>query len=660
MLKSLHRFEMACGTLLLSGICILVGCQPKSDVAEGDAPEASPTSAVASPANASNDGDGQSDASPIVEQGALNAKGQIVLQGEVAPQDPAPPQNTELTQNSESPPSTDSAQNAAPPNTELAKDSEAPPLASPEDSQTTTSSDISLSLDLPLSQDDASDSRSTDSAEDAPADAPPATSPAPELESALPAQANVVSDAERKQAIAQDWPEPQAVIFVSGQQHGYIEPCGCTGLENQKGGLIRRDTLLTSLRDRGWNLVPVDVGNQVRRSGPQPTLKFQSTVDAFKLMDYAAVTLGIDDLQLSGEALISLAGSDDRNPMPFISANAIVFDASFFPSYRIVEVGGRKIGITGVVGAEYKDKIQSSEIELLDPVESLEPVVAELKQQGCDFLVLLAHATTTESASIASRVDAFDLVVTAGGFGEPTLNPEPIDGTNAVMVQVGTKGMYGGIVGLFDDPQQPIRYQKIAISSQFKDSPRMLTEFASYQQRLKSTGLAGLGVTPLAHPTGREFVGSEVCGDCHTTAYDIWQNSPHVHATESIVSPNNDRGGIPRHHDPECISCHVTGWEPQLFYPFKSGFESLEASEHLHGSGCENCHGPGSRHVAAELGDIDATTEELVAFQQEMVLKLADAQQTCLKCHDLDNSPDFHKLGAFQEYWEQVKHAGKD
>ncbi|MCR9293861.1 MAG: hypothetical protein NXI32_14135, partial [bacterium] len=93
----------------------------------------------------------------------------------------------------------------------------------------------------------------------------PEDSPNAAVAAAAPQQpvgANVATEAERNQEIAADWPQPQAVIFVSGQQHGYIEPCGCTGLDQQKGGLIRRDTLLTQLRDeRGWEILPVDVGN---------------------------------------------------------------------------------------------------------------------------------------------------------------------------------------------------------------------------------------------------------------------------------------------------------------------------------------------------------------------------------------------------------------
>ncbi len=474
----------------------------------------------------------------------------------------------------------------------------------------------------------------------------------------VPARSGVLAtDAEKNQKIAEGWPQPQAVIYVSGQQHGYIEPCGCTGLENQKGGLVRRDTLLTQLRERGWNLVPVDVGNQVRREvSRQPAIKFATTVDAFETMGYQAATLGVDDLRLSSIELIQKAGSDELNPGIFVSANVTVIAPDFFPTHRIVESGGRRIGITGVLGAEYKDSLQISDVEISEPGESLAPVIKELRSENCDYIVLLAHASLDESKAIAQAVPGIDLVVTAGGYGEPTLHPEKIEGSDAIMVQVGTKGMYGGIVGLFDDEQQPVRYQKIAISSQFEDSPRMLEAFAEYQQQLKSLGLEKLGVTPLSHPTGRKFVGSEVCGDCHTSAFETWEGTPHVHATESIIAPNNDRGGIARHHDPECISCHVTGWNDQKYYPYITGFLSPEETPHMMGSGCENCHGPGKDHVDAEYGDVEVDNDTLLKLRAQMVLKLEHAEQHCLTCHDLDNSPNFN----FEDYWEQVKHYGKD
>jgi hypothetical protein len=150
------------------------------------------------------------------------------------------------------------------------------------------------------------------------------------------------------------------------------------------------------------------------------------------------------------------------------------------------------------------------------------------------------------------------------------------------------------------------------------------------------------------------FVGSKQCQECHESAYETWENSPHFHATDVLVNP--EERDIPRHFDPECLSCHVTGWDPQNYRPYLSGYLDLQKSLHLHGSGCENCHGPGSEHVAAERGDDDVTEDVRAARQAAMQLQLENAEQHCMKCHDLDNSPDFHKDGAFAEHWEEIEH----
>jgi hypothetical protein len=226
------------------------------------------------------------------------------------------------------------------------------------------------------------------------------------------------------------------------------------------------------------------------------------------------------------------------------------------------------------------------------------------------------------------------------------------------MLQVGVKGMYAGVVGLYDRKVDPISYQRVALSSQFEDSPRIMELFGRYQTELQQTGLEGLGPR-LSHPSTREFVGSESCGECHTTAFEIWKNTPHFHATDSIINPPG-RGQVARHFDPECLSCHVTGWNPQGFYPFVSGYVSLEKTPHLVANGCENCHGPGAAHVAAESGDTVVSPEILARLREEMRLPLDAAEDKCKECHDIDNSPNFHKENAFQEYWEQVKHVGKD
>ena len=88
-------------------------------------------------------------------------------------------------------------------------------------------------------------------------------------------------------------------FVVTGQQLGYIEPCGCTGLENQKGGLARRHTFLKELAsERGWPVVALDVGSQVKRFGKQQEVKFAHAVLGLRTMGYKAITLGEGDLRL--------------------------------------------------------------------------------------------------------------------------------------------------------------------------------------------------------------------------------------------------------------------------------------------------------------------------------------------------------------------------
>ncbi len=218
--------------------------------------------------------------------------------------------------------------------------------------------------------------------------------------------------------------------------------------------------------------------------------------------------------------------------------------------------------------------------------------------------------------------------------------------------------MYAGLVGLYQD--QPMKYARVSLTHEFADAPEMRRLMADYQQQLKDIGLDGLGIRPVRHSSGQQYVGSAACGKCHTTAFDIWEGSAHANATKSLVKPPKERGDVARHFDPECISCHVTGWNPQRYYPYESGYLSL-AAEHLHGSGCENCHGPGSGHCEAERENSGVSEEKRDQLRQSMVLTLDKAREHCMECHDLDNSPDFHEEDAFEDvYWPEVEHYGTD
>lgn len=464
-----------------------------------------------------------------------------------------------------------------------------------------------------------------------------------------------------------DWDTPEFAIFVSGRLHGYIEPCGCTGLDYQKGGMMRRHTLMMDLQAKGWQLLPIDAGNQIKRFGVQPGLKMDTTYKVMcEIMDYQAIGFGPDDLKLSSTEIVSkLVNYKTDNDNPFVSANVVLLDQEFTERIRFFEIAGKKVSVTSVLGDEFHEKVQTDDIFITKVDEAVNSLLPTIEAEKCDYNILMAFTSLEETTRIANDHPHFDIIVTCGGAGEPTRVPELVknDKHTTRIIQVGTKGMYVGVLGIFDDEKNEIRYQRIPLDRRFKDSEKVMDLFIEYQENLQNLGLAGLGISANAHPSGRQYVGSEACYDCHDVEWEIWRHGierdeskvgPHWRATLDLTEPS-ERAMVPRHHDPECLSCHVTGWNPQRYFPYISGYLELEKDTDLHANGCENCHGPGKDHVDAENEGWDDAEK----YQLQMRVTLEEAKESlCIECHDLDNSPDFHEPGAFEKYWAKIKHGG--
>lgn len=445
------------------------------------------------------------------------------------------------------------------------------------------------------------------------------------------------------------WEKPQVLLLISGEQNGYIEPCGCAGLENQKGGLSRRHSLIKQLRAAGWNVAPLDLGNQIRRFGPQQEIKFHTTVEGLKTMGYRAIGYGPDDLRLPVGEIIADAANEENG---FVSANvALRGFEDVVPKFRVINSGGQKIAVTAVIGAKAWQKVNNNDLTYRPAEEALAEIVPKMQQQA-GLLVLLSHGTPDETKALGAMFPQFKIVVTAGGADEPPAEPKKMEPTDTWLVEVGHKGMYVAAIGVYEGHEAPtLRYRRVALDKQFPASPQMHDLLVAYQGQLKDRGLGGLGLKPEAHPSGRAFIGSKACADCHTKAYEVWRQTPHAHATQTLTDLDP-----PRQFDPECLSCHVTGWEPQKFFPYATGFLSSDKTPLLAGNGCENCHGPGSVHVAVELGEMQVSPQEQTALREQMRLPLEMAEARCAMCHDLDNSPEFD----FASYWKKVAHPGKD
>ncbi len=480
------------------------------------------------------------------------------------------------------------------------------------------------------------------------------------------------SKKEDENDLLKDWKKPLFALFVTGRQSGYIEPCGCTGLYNQKGGLMRRHRVQQLLTKLGWDLILIDAGNQIRRFGQQPVIKLHHTWDGLcNVMKYAAIGFGPDDLKTPTIDLVQTMSNVTDNTGQFVCANVNPLGADLQNTFVIVEKAGKKIGITHALDDESIESLKNKdELEVKSLAESL-PLAARM-MAGCDLKVLMLQTDAVDTANqVAAKYPFFDLLVHTTSAGEPEKLPTTIQTGDHVtsLIQVGVKGMYIGVVAYYEEAGKlTMKHERVPLDGRFTDSKPMEKIFENYQNELKSLYLAGklLDIKPKPHPSGFKFVGSEACFDCHQVEFEIWENGvdgeggPHFIATDDIVEPPNHRGHIARHFDPECISCHATGWNPQDMYPYETGFIDLKKDAHLHGNGCENCHGPGSAHVAIEQAKDRGQqfpAGRLDELRLAMRLTLEQAKNDhCIQCHDADNSPDFLKEGAFEKYWPKIEH----
>ena len=455
-----------------------------------------------------------------------------------------------------------------------------------------------------------------------------------------------------------DWPTPRAVLAITGELDGYIEPCGCTGKENQKGGLSRRQNFLQAVKTAGWPVVAVDLGGLVKRFGRQAEVKYQAVADGMRQMHYSSIGFGPADLRLPAEELVAAVAAVGNEPTPFLSANVglLGLDANITPRFRVVEIGGLRIGITSVLGDGEQKSIRNAAVEMAPARAALADVARLLEQGGCDHQVLLSWARPADTRELAAAFPQFDIVITAGGADEPPASLPELPG-GARLVELGHKGMFAVAIGFFPDSDTPLRSQRVPLDARWGEASDMMQLLASYQRQLESLGLDGLGLTAVRHPTGRRFAGSAACSDCHAYAYEVWEGSSHAFALTTLEEQTP-----PRDADPECLSCHVVGWAAQRFEPYEGGFLSMTKTPHLAHNGCENCHGPAAAHAAVERGDVRASTGERDRLRQELVLSLDTpegkqrAVNNCLECHDLDNSPAFD----FDEYWPSVDHTESD
>lgn len=478
-------------------------------------------------------------------------------------------------------------------------------------------------------------------------------------------------------AIFTDGTAPSTVLVLTGEQHGYLEPCGCS--DKQAGGLARRADLFRQLAAKGWNPVGIDDGgllrlDRIRRD--QTKIKLHSILKGLNEIGYQSVGVGYEELLFGSTDLyteyINLT-AEENFKLQFISANVTLFGsrAEGIPprEYQIIESGGIKIGVTGVLTDSVKQELDqagitrdANDVSIVPAAEVLPGVIERMQADGAEVLVLMSHGAMDESKALAEQFPEFQVVVTARSVEDP--KKETVKVGNTIFCEVGQKGKNAALIALSRTPEGiTVRHVLMEIEQEsFGNDPRMTQLMQDYQDALTSQQETILAAH-IGNPEKGSYVGVDQCKTCHTKAYAVWSKTRHSQAYQSLIEgrKNYDGKWVSRSHDPECLCCHSTGWDPQEALRYESGFITLEKTPHLAGQQCENCHGPGSKHVDAEQAIKSGTklNDVAIALRQQMKLNRQDAEkQLCTKCHDYENSPHFS--GNFEKYWSKVNHPGKD
>ncbi|MGL4595184.1 MAG: multiheme c-type cytochrome [Thermoguttaceae bacterium] len=465
---------------------------------------------------------------------------------------------------------------------------------------------------------------------------------------------NLSQNTQNSEELFADWPEDKlkVLLLFTGFLKGYVEPCGCAGLENMKGGLSRRHTFFKQLAKKNWPVLAIDAGNLNKGFGRQEEIKFNLVIDeALRLMDYKAVGIGDHELLLPTDELLLYTVDVPGNPQRYTSANVAIldFDPSCTMPFRILEQNGVSIGVTSVIAPSLLANLNNNDIQHDEAESKLKAVLEDEAMQKADYRVLIIHGNDSEIENLINTFSkSFDFILPSNTPAEPPIHPEKKGET--LLVEVGEKGRFAVAIGIFDDAKMPIRYLRIPIDNRFDNSKEIDVMMQLYQEQLAQIGLSGLGIKPIpdsrSHTLGK-FVGSKTCADCHEESYKTWKKSPHSDAWKSL----SDISIPSRTNDPECIACHVDGWSVRDLLPYQHGFLDITTTPHLSNVGCESCHGPGENHVKAEQGS-DKKLQEEFRRAARLTVENGAAKKRCIECHDGDNSPHFD----FETYWNKVIH----
>ncbi len=465
-------------------------------------------------------------------------------------------------------------------------------------------------------------------------------------------------------------PVRELTLAFVGEVRGEIEPCGCPTLPY--GGFARRVRALAGISGFG-PLFHLDAGERLVKG--VVTRSSEERLERARLVVELSREAGVDVWSL-GPADLGALGKDDLGALLIADRDGIV-GATWEPKEgngvdppdaRVVERGGIRLGVIGV-SSPPKQALDEHVWSAIDPVLAVRRGLKGLSTE-VDLVVALGTLDDADAQRIAKEVDGLSMVLaTRGRETEDPHNPRRADGRpGALVVEVPERGRYLQVVRLrlgtyagIPAVQLPSandwrnlhrlrraeggaqQEQRAALEARFAEEGRgrnlawaeliplaedldrapadlgevdsgeaaLLARLSNYRQERLSA--AGEAAAQEPEEGSQQYAGGGACATCHAAEVARWALTGHARAFLSLAKQKENT------ENPECVRCHSTGWgEP-------GGLGTLSGPDlgRLKNVQCESCHGPMGGHP------------------QRPVTPMPVRKETCLRCHDPANSPEF-------------------
>lgn len=182
------------------------------------------------------------------------------------------------------------------------------------------------------------------------------------------------------------------------------------------GGIGPRATLLRGLRDDTARpaalTITADLGHQDGDVGLPRLARARVDFAALEALGYRVLVPFELELAVGAEGLAALHREFPQ--VALLASNLTVRDTGLFVPRLLLEAGGRRIGLVGLVNSAVRDRLPRGVLTaftLEAPVAAARREVARLRAAGAQSVVVLSNLDPGENALVAQEVQGIDAIV---------------------------------------------------------------------------------------------------------------------------------------------------------------------------------------------------------------------------------------------------------